>query len=117
MEGGSCIFGTTFWKVKESDPGLDVFVEQNNRKKQLKSEIINMLDPVACHIGWSFYNEGQKCYKYFSASVTWGQALTLCQGAAPNDSGDLAAINSQDNQEFVKNLFLQGKAARFRIWS
>ena len=106
MEGGSCILGKTFWSVEGSDSGLEAYVEQNNRKKQLKFYTVrtNMIFShiVACHIGWSFYNTGGKCYKFFSASVRWSQALTLCQEAAPNDSGDLASITSQDNQEFVE---------------
>ena len=32
MVGGSCIFGTTFWSVEDSESGLEAYVEESNRK-------------------------------------------------------------------------------------
>ena len=39
MEGGTCILGKTFWSVEGSDSGVEAYVEQGNRKIQLKLEI------------------------------------------------------------------------------
>ena len=64
---------------------------------------------VACFAGWSFYQKGGKCYKYFGelrATSDKDKAVELCQAAAPNDSGNLASVSSQEISQFVNNLGL-----------
>ena len=43
MEGGTCILGKTFWSVEGSDSGVEAYVEQSNRKIQLKFYIKDYL--------------------------------------------------------------------------
>ena len=61
---------------------------------------------VACYVGWSFYQKGGKCYKFYSELVTSDKAVRLCQAAAPNDSGNLASVTSQEIVQFISNLGL-----------
>ena len=61
---------------------------------------------VACYVGWSFYQKGGKCYKYYGELVTSDKAVTLCKAAAPNDSGNLASVTSQEIVQFISNLGL-----------
>ena len=113
MVGGSCIFGKTFWSVEGSDSGLEAYVEQNNRKIQQQFEIEYIgawansnlyMYYVACYFGWSFYRKERKCYKFYSGPATSDVAVELCKEAAPNDSGDLASVTSQEIVNFISNL-------------
>ena len=54
MEGGTCILGQTFWSVESSESGLEAYVEQNNRKKQIKFYIVrtNMMIPYCSLSYW-----------------------------------------------------------------
>ena len=63
---------------------------------------------VACYAGWSFYQKGGKCYKLYGEleRATPDKAVELCQAAAPNDSGNLASVTSQEISQFVNNLGL-----------
>ena len=52
--------------------------------------------------------KGGKCYKLYGEleRATPDKAVELCQAAAPNDSGNLASVTSQEISQFVNNLGL-----------
>ena len=62
---------------------------------------LNILSFLACDYGWSYFEETNRCYKYFYNDYKWSTASQSC---------NLAKVPSRSTNDFLKQL-LGGRTA------